>query len=79
MVNLDMLYVLQGDIHAMFLRHEGYLGAVGAFLKGVEEEGKHWASHLYMFITLTVHVFITAIHVHHMLNLYTSNLFKCYF
>ena len=24
----------------MFLRHEGYLGAIGAFLKGVEEEGK---------------------------------------
>ena len=23
----------------MFLRHEGYLGAIGAFLLGVEEEG----------------------------------------
>lgn len=23
----------------MFLRHEGYLGAIGAFLKGAEEDG----------------------------------------
>jgi len=28
----------EGDIQPMFLRHEGYLGAVGAFVKGVEEE-----------------------------------------
>ena len=26
-------------MQALFLRHEGYLGAVGAFLKGAEEEG----------------------------------------
>ena len=26
----------------MFLRHEGYLCAIGAFLKGVEEEGNSW-------------------------------------
>ena len=31
---------MKGQIQAMFLRHEGYLGAIGAFLKGVEEEGK---------------------------------------
>ncbi len=24
----------------MFLRHEGYLGAIGAFLKGAEEDSK---------------------------------------
>ena len=30
----------------MFLRHEGYLGAIGAFLKGVEEEGKSFLIHL---------------------------------
>ena len=29
----------QGEIQPMFLRHEGYLGAIGAFLKVVEEEG----------------------------------------
>ena len=26
-------------MQALFLRHEGYLGAIGAFLKGAEEEG----------------------------------------
>ena len=35
-----MFPVFQGEIQALFLRHEGYLGAVGAFVKGVEEEGK---------------------------------------
>ena len=30
----------QGQIKALFLRHEGYLGAIGAFLKGADEEGK---------------------------------------
>ncbi|XP_059170909.1 4'-phosphopantetheine phosphatase-like isoform X2 [Physella acuta] len=28
----------KGEIQALFLRHEGYLGAIGAFLKGMEEE-----------------------------------------
>lgn len=28
-----MLRLLQGEMNAMFLRHEGFLGAVGAFLK----------------------------------------------
>lgn len=27
----------QGKVQALFLRHEGYLGAIGAFLKGAEE------------------------------------------
>ncbi|XP_064615382.1 4'-phosphopantetheine phosphatase-like [Liolophura sinensis] len=31
-------YWSKGDIQALFLRHEGYLGAIGAFLKGAEEE-----------------------------------------
>ena len=34
-----MLYAFQGAIQPLFLRHEGYLGAIGAFLKGAEEEG----------------------------------------
>jgi hypothetical protein len=29
----------QGSQQALFLRHEGYLGAIGAFLKGAEEYG----------------------------------------
>ena len=39
----DMIYlcVLQGEIQALFLRHEGYLGAIGAFLKGAQEEGMY--------------------------------------
>ncbi|KAH9490703.1 Pantothenate kinase 4 [Bulinus truncatus] len=28
----------KGEIQALYLRHEGYLGAIGAFLKGMEEE-----------------------------------------
>ncbi|CAC5407943.1 coaW [Mytilus coruscus] len=28
----------KGEIQALFMRHEGYLGAIGAFLKGAEEE-----------------------------------------
>lgn len=27
-------------MQSLFLRHEGYLGAIGAFLKGAEECGK---------------------------------------
>lgn len=30
----------EGEIQALFLRHEGYLGAIGAFLKGAEEESE---------------------------------------
>ncbi|KAK7817266.1 hypothetical protein U0070_004403, partial [Myodes glareolus] len=28
----------QGEVQALFLRHEGYLGAIGAFLKGAEQD-----------------------------------------
>ncbi|RXN37044.1 pantothenate kinase 4-like protein [Labeo rohita] len=28
----------KGEVQALFLRHEGYLGAIGAFLKGAEED-----------------------------------------
>ncbi|XP_025079563.1 pantothenate kinase 4-like isoform X2 [Pomacea canaliculata] len=31
-------YWSKGEIKALFLRHEGYLGAIGAFLKGANEE-----------------------------------------
>ncbi|XP_067669593.1 4'-phosphopantetheine phosphatase-like [Haliotis asinina] len=43
-------YWSKKEIQALFLRHEGYLGAIGAFLKGEEEEdteryswGEHYA------------------------------------
>ena len=32
----------QGEAQAMFLRHEGYLGAIGAFMKGVHERGDEY-------------------------------------
>ena len=35
-----VIAMFQGEIQALFLRHEGYLGAIGAFLKVVEEEGQ---------------------------------------
>ncbi|XP_070538159.1 4'-phosphopantetheine phosphatase-like [Ptychodera flava] len=31
-------YWSKGEVQALFLRHEGYLGAIGAFLKGAEED-----------------------------------------
>ncbi|XP_071085825.1 4'-phosphopantetheine phosphatase-like isoform X2 [Haliotis cracherodii] len=41
-------YWSKGEIQALFLRHEGYLGAIGAFLKGEEEEDTErysWGEH----------------------------------
>lgn len=32
--------VSQGEVQALFLRHEGYLGAIGAFLKGAEQDSE---------------------------------------
>lgn len=37
---LWLYFTLQGEVQALFLRHEGYLGAIGAFLKGAEEDSK---------------------------------------
>lgn len=31
---------MQGEVQALFLRHEGYLGAIGAFLKGAEQDSE---------------------------------------
>ena len=33
------LGIFQGTQQPLFLRHEGYLGAIGAFLKGADEDG----------------------------------------
>ena len=32
------IILFKGEQKALFLRHEGYLGAIGAFIKGAEEE-----------------------------------------
>lgn len=37
-ISYGINYWSKGSQKAMFLRHEGYLGAIGAFLKGVEED-----------------------------------------
>ncbi|XP_069676632.1 4'-phosphopantetheine phosphatase isoform X2 [Periplaneta americana] len=36
-VSFSINYWSRGQVQALFLRHEGYLGAIGAFLKGAEE------------------------------------------
>lgn len=40
---------LQGEVQALFLRHEGYLGTIGAFLKGAEEDSESRCFHLWGF------------------------------
>lgn len=48
--SLSYVLIFKGEIQALFLRHEGYLGAIGAFLKGAEEKtDSHkysWGEHL---------------------------------
>jgi type II pantothenate kinase len=39
-VSFSINYWSRGQVQALFLRHEGYLGAIGAFLKGAEECGE---------------------------------------
>ena len=38
MLSYAMEYWSQGSIRALFLRHEGYFGAVGSMLMKLEEE-----------------------------------------
>ena len=43
-------YWSKGEVHANFLRHEGYLGAIGAFLKGADAgdtANYSWGENLY--------------------------------
>ena len=43
-------YWSKGEVQANFLRHEGYLGAIGAFLKSAESfktEKYSWGENLY--------------------------------
>lgn len=41
-VSFAIRYWSKGSVEALFLRHEGYLGAIGAFLKGTEDQGHSW-------------------------------------
>ena len=38
-VSYAINYWSRGQTQGLFLRHEGYLGAIGAFLKGAEDRG----------------------------------------
>ncbi|KAG8277190.1 Pantothenate kinase 4 [Homalodisca vitripennis] len=37
-ISFSINFWSRGSVQSRFLRHEGYLGAIGAFLKGAEEE-----------------------------------------
>uniref|UniRef100_A0A671QYC0 4'-phosphopantetheine phosphatase n=1 Tax=Sinocyclocheilus anshuiensis TaxID=1608454 RepID=A0A671QYC0_9TELE len=39
-ITYSINFFTKGEVQALFLRHEGYLGAIGAFLKGAEEDSK---------------------------------------
>jgi len=38
-ISFSIKFWSRGTVQSLFLRHEGYLGAIGAFLKGTEECG----------------------------------------
>ena len=49
-ISFAINYWSKGEVQANFLRHEGYLGAIGAFLKGAESlntEDYSWGENLY--------------------------------
>jgi len=65
-ISFAVKYWSKGDVQAMFLRHEGYLGAMGAFLKGVLEEGLYTESYshpsfLLLFYTVSFYENITPV------------------
>lgn len=41
-ISFSINYWSRGTVQSLFLRHEGYLGAIGAFLKGAEEWGNSY-------------------------------------
>lgn len=41
-ISFSIKYWSRGTVQSLFLRHEGYLGAIGAFLKGTEECGNNF-------------------------------------
>ena len=49
-ISFSINYWSKGEVNAHFLRHEGYLGAIGAFLKGaddMETANYSWGENLY--------------------------------
>ncbi|XP_041945360.1 4'-phosphopantetheine phosphatase isoform X2 [Alosa sapidissima] len=39
-ITYSINFFTKGEVQALFLRHEGYLGTIGAFLKGAEEDSE---------------------------------------
>uniref|UniRef100_A0A8C0KEP3 Pantothenate kinase 4 (inactive) n=1 Tax=Canis lupus dingo TaxID=286419 RepID=A0A8C0KEP3_CANLU len=39
-ITYSINFFSKGEVQALFLRHEGYLGAIGAFLKGAEQDSE---------------------------------------
>jgi pantothenate kinase len=57
-VSFAINYWSRGQVQGLFLRHEGYLGAIGAFLKGAEECGNsflpnRFSSHHHSFVKMS--------------------------
>ena len=52
-ISFAINYWSRGAVQALFLRHEGYLGAIGAFLQGAEECG------------MKLHLIICILHLFH--------------
>eukprot|EP00069_Balaena_mysticetus_P012089 bmy_21559T0 len=40
-ITYSINFFSKGEVQALFLRHEGYLGAIGAFLKGAEQDSEY--------------------------------------
>jgi len=49
-ISFSIKYWSRGTVQSLFLRHEGYLGAIGAFLKGTEECGNAFYCSIVIFI-----------------------------
>ncbi|XP_065178051.1 4'-phosphopantetheine phosphatase-like isoform X1 [Sycon ciliatum] len=50
-ISFSINYWSKGDIQALFLRHEGYLGAIGAFLAGAGPDDTSWIEHSFSSVT----------------------------
>ncbi|XP_075881225.1 4'-phosphopantetheine phosphatase isoform X2 [Nelusetta ayraudi] len=42
-ITYSINFFTKGEVQALFLRHEGYLGAIGAFLKGAEDNPNQYS------------------------------------
>lgn len=79
-ISYSINYWSRGAVQSLFLRHEGYLGAIGAFLKGAEEWGTYISFELgssvtWFFIRYPTTVMLTSISIAVLwINAWVSNL-----